>query len=462
MTEPVTASPTWEELPPHTDHVVPAPRRDVGMAVFRRRPLHPSAGDERVEAIARLLAPAAAAPRPWGRRRPRHATSYLPFPGFGSTRLLLPLVSPAAASAGLRLRVPGRGLVRRAAFGAAHLALRTGAIQQCLRSRVHLWTEGVSTDALADVLLSQHVSNLVGETIYFAIRVGRPDPHRTVTMHAVSQGGRLVAFVKVADSPLSCTQLAMEAKALERVAATRRQIVEVPRLVHHGHWNGLGLMVVAPMDLSDNERPTLVQPPPTSAMLEVASSGRRWTGSLAEGTYWTRTSGRLEALHGELSVAREAWQFAFDLSEGLLSTAAHAELDFGGWHGDWLPWNLGWHGGRLLAWDWEYWSDCVPIGFDMFHYFAGTLFFRDGVPIEEAFRRARADGGELLERSGFDAWVVDLVFALYVLEFLLRRLDISAHGGGVDDYRVFPHIFPVAIEALLQASLSAQRGCSSC
>ena len=54
--------------------------------------------------------------------------------------------------------------------------------------------------------------------------------------------------------------------------------------------------------------------------------------------------------------------------------------------------------------------------------------------------------------------MVDVVYALYVLEFLLRRLDIAVHGGGIDDARVFPSLLPVAFEALAQASSAVAAG----
>jgi hypothetical protein len=44
------------------------------------------------------------------------------------------------------------------------------------------------------------------------------------------------------------------------------------------------------------------------------------------------------------------------------------ELEFGAWHGDWAPWNMAWHRGRVQLWDWERYDPDVPAGLDFVHY----------------------------------------------------------------------------------------------
>ena len=48
----------------------------------------------------------------------------------------------------------------------------------------------------------------------------------------------------------------------------------------------------------------------------------------------------------------------------------HRPVDFGSWHGDWAPWNMGYRDDIVQLWDWERFSSPVPIGFDAIHFAA--------------------------------------------------------------------------------------------
>ena len=445
----------------HDGHELPKVDEDFTLEVVWSGRLPPQAERERLEGIARLLlpsAPAGTTPHRLDEQASVLLQAYLPFPAWGRARLLLPVVTTAAASAALRLRrPPGRFGARQAAYQVAGQLLRRGLLQKVCRSRVNLRMRGVGEFALSQVTLADRVSELVGEPVHLAVRAGPPDPHRTVTMHALASSGRLVAFVKVTRSALSCEQLSTESRALGQASRGAGRVIDVPRPLYHGHWNGMGLLVITPMDLADGQQPTLDHPPSVEAMREVADTGLSSTAPLGQTPYWSQTRHRIDVLRTALP-GSQVCRIASDLFEGLTSCASEVVLDLGGWHGDWLPWNLAWRDGRLLTWDWEYWSDCVPFGFDMLHFYAGTLFFRDGMDAGQALRVARARGGAVLEQAGFAPGVVDVVYALYVLEFLLRRLDIAVHGGGIDDARVFPSLLPVAFEALAQASSAVAAG----
>ena len=443
---------------PLADRHRPLPRRhDLGISLRGAAAVGGLRG-ALLRDVTPLLMPAA----PVLEHRPTDASSrllhsYLPFPSARTARLLLPAESAAAAAAAVALRAPPhKRAARYFGYRAAGLALRGGVVQRLMTSRVELFGPTSPDDAPA-VSLAGHIGELLGQPVFLAPKIGRADPHRTVGMHVFDGRGRLLAFVKITGHPLSCSQLSTEAHALLTLPAVRARVADFPQLLHQGHWNGLGLIMTSPMDLRHGRQPTLDDPPSITAMMDVAASGEMVTGPLASSVYWQRTLERVKRLEHSGAVRPDRLQLAGDLLDGVGGVGGGVALSFGAWHGDWLPWNLARRSGRLLMWDWEYWSDAAPVGFDLFHFFAGTLFFRDGLTAGAALDEARRRATPLLEAAGFAPADVAVVYALYAVEFLVRRLDIAAHGGGRDDARVFPSILPVAFDALSRAAEAVHR-----
>lgn len=439
-------------------HRSPTRRRDLTIALRGAAAVGPLRR-ALLQDVAQLLMPAGTvrARPPTGASIPP-LQSYLAFPSPRTARLLLPVESAPAAAAAVALRAPPhKRSARYVAYRAAGMALRGGLAQRFMSGRVELFGPSGSDVDAPPVSLAQHISGLLGQSVYLAPKIGRADPHRTVGMHIFDAQGQLLAFAKTTGHPLSCAQLSTEAQALRTLPSVRPRVAQFPQLLHQGHWNGLGLLMTSPMDLRHGRQPTLAEPPNIIAMLDVAASGEVLTAPLGSSLYWQRTRERVKRLEHAGAVRPDRLNAAADLVEGVGAVGWAVPLRFGAWHGDWLPWNMARISGRLLIWDWEYWSDAAPVGFDMFHFVAGTLFFREGLTADAALDAARRRVTPLLEAAGFPPAEVALVYALYTVEFLVRRLDIAAHGGGRDDARVFPSILPVAFDALSRAAEALRR-----
>lgn len=414
----------------------------------------------RIRSITDLLAPRTRLVDP-GRedaacpaRGPVH--TYLPFPSLRSTRLLVPLDTPDTAAAAVTLRsTPRHGGARRAAYRLLAQGLSSGLVQRVLRSRVDvIGADPVTGDGAS---LADHLGGLLGVPVAVSAKVAPGDPHRTVGMHVVAADGSLLAFVKVAGGELSRRLLVNEARALTRLAEHDDDgVLAWPRLLHHGSWEGLHLLVTTPLELLGSRPLTLDEPPPVQAVRAVAATGRCTSGPVFGSDYWRWTRARIGGFAAAAldTGQRRTLARLVDIVEG---TCGPVVLPYGAWHGDFLPWNLAWDSGRLVTWDWEYWAASVPLGFDLLHYCAGTLFFREGADVRDALEEARQWAGDGLAELGLDDQQAGAVCALYGLEFLLRRLDIAAHGGGEDDRRVFPEVFSVVAEAALAAAQRVPR-----
>jgi hypothetical protein len=124
-------------------------------------------------------------------------------------------------------------------------------------------------------------------------------------------------------------------------------------------------------------------------------------------------------------------------------------MEFGHWHGDWVPWNLGTHRGRLVAWDWEHHAADVPVGFDLAHHGFQRALTLDGVPAAaatEAAAAALAGYGPVL---GLDASAQRAVLDCYLLELWLRTWRIADAGAGWNTL-LHPHLLDVLADRLAQ------------
>jgi hypothetical protein len=215
-----------------------------------------------------------------------------------------------------------------------------------------------------------------------------------------------VAFVKVGDTEMARELITGEAAALARLAERSFHRLRVPRVLHHGEWRGMSLLVLTPL----STRALSLRPrrdAPVAAMRELTGATRRVP--LAESTFWPRFA--------DVPLDDPDQRKRFSDATGRIGEAYGADaVEFGAWHGDWTPWNMAWHGGRLQLWDWERFDPDVPAGLDLLHYRCQT-------------------GG------GYDAWPDSAILAplgqrgrtaavtaeLYVLE-LTRRYLYAAQG----------------------------------
>jgi hypothetical protein len=373
-------------------------------------------------------------------------SSYAVLPTFQSPRVLVPTATREAAAGLVRLRKGSwqRSLRGKLVRAVVCRALAAGVLQRFALDTVHL-LEGLSTavDVRATSHLGDHLSALLGKPVVLGAGVGRRDPHQSQVIYAMSLAGEPVAFVKIAWNELTRRLLRREAKALKRWSEAGVRDVTVPSLLHHGPWGEYEILVTAPLDVPQHVIASRSNPPGPTITLDVASVGDRGRRPLGESAYWADVGQRVD----------EFAPYDHPLHALLVSTiatlranAADTVLEFGGWHGDWLPWNFCPGRDGLLVWDWEYWSDCAPLGFDVLHFYYGTAFYADGLDALAALRRSERAAVSALGALGVEPAVVPLVFTLYVVEMLLRRLEISSSGGGADDESIFP-----AIRSVLQS-----------
>lgn len=328
-------------------------------------------------------------------------------------RLLVPAGLPRAAAAALRRYSHDLGPRQRLSRGLTAAAVRTGLPERALKDRVRITGGGESVE--------DHLAGLLGREVVVGIGLGSARANRKPILHVLSPRGEPVAFVKVGDTGTARGLLAGEAAALEYLnvrlpgpAGGNR--LHVPRLLHHGTWGRLDLLVLEALPTGAlGWRPRGQAPlDEMRALFEVGGVER---AALRDSGFWdAMTASPADILDGG---RRDRF------GEVVESTGkAHGDLplDFGAWHGDWTPWNMAWHRGVLRLWDWERFALGVPNGFDLLHY-----------RLQEAMRTASgppyatwpATAAAILEPLGPTGAAAEATVRLYLLE-LCRRYLLAA------------------------------------
>lgn len=281
---------------------------------------------------------------------PKAVREFVFLPSAGRPRLLLPAGLPAAAANAVRRYSHDLGPRQRFTRALMAAGVRARLADRMLRDRLHATGAGESIEDRLGALLSHEVVVSVG--------LGSARANRKPILHVLTPGGEALAFVKIGDTATARELIADEATALGALAERSFGHLAVPRVLHHGEWRGLSLLVLTPLPtgaVSFRSR----RDAPVAAMREL--TGVTSCRPLAASAFHARFD------DVALDDPEQRKRFA-DAVARIRQAYGDDELEFGAWHGDWAPWNMAWHHGRVQLWDWERFDPDVPAGLDLVHY----------------------------------------------------------------------------------------------
>jgi len=354
----------------------------------------------------------------------RHTTArYAVVPSLERARFLLPLGSRRVTAASVLAYNALRPPKVRASRAAIGLLARVGALGL---TRAPVLSVHAPDGA---ELLWDHLAGLLGEPrLHAAIGIRPPDPHHKPTLQLFDDAGRPRGYAKIGWNDGTRAMVRAEAAALTSLA-TGDGLPETPRLLLHTRWHDREVAVVEPMPgdvrrLRDPDQPRL------AAMLAVARRGgppapARPVGAFLAG--WRRRAAPAIEPAIDALEARD---------EGLL-------LEFGDWHGDWVPWNMARHRGGLIVWDWENSGTGVPVGFDLAHQAFQTALSGNGWPAAECAAAVDAALTEHGPALGLSPAARRFVADAYLIELWLRTYELSADGAGWN-----PKLHPALLHVL--------------
>nr|WP_240956501.1 hypothetical protein [Micromonospora sp. HNM0581] len=350
---------------------------------------------------------------------------YAVVPSVARARFLLPLGCPRVAAAALLSYNALRPAKVRAARAVLGVAARAGAVD---RAPFPVLT--VALPARLDpteVLLAARLGAALGTPVHTACGVRPPDPNHKPTLQLFDDRGTPRGYAKIGWNDATRALVTAEAAALRDAAGLAGTAGHpgVPRLLTEFTWAGQAVAVVDPLPadirgVADDTQPDI------AALLAVARRG----GPAAP----------VQPLVGSPFLARltEQARRAADTVGERASTAVdelarrHGDVavEFGHWHGDWVPWNLGRHEGKLIAWDWEHSGPDVPVGFDLAHDAFQRALVAGGAPAPEAARQVDTWLSRHGDALGLDRPRQRLVADAYLVEMWLRTWRLADAGAG--------------------------------
>ena len=360
-------------------------------------------------------------------------------PGPGDPRYLVPVGHAAARRvlvSHLRLRELRVRMQRRAAAAAVT------PLAAWYRDRAVLSVSvpsDVGENVVDALFVTRHLVGLVPGATGTALSLRGGHARAKPVVQLVDRRGEVVAFAKVAADPATAARVRREAALLRRFgdALGTAGPLRLPRVLAAGEVAGCTYSVVEPLPggVRGGRKDDAARALPGLVALRDAVGVR--TAPLATATLWTETLATLEdALAGVAgadvpAAARDLADAAVALAGRMRTTDAAVALPLGPFHGDWVPWNMGWAGSTQWAWDLEYGSAEGPVGLDAVRWVFLVEQLANGRNLAGAVAAVRTAGPGLLRRLGADPAHTDLLVRLHLLELVASALAVLAAGRGM-------------------------------
>ena len=193
--------------------------------------------------------------------------------------------------------------------------------------------------------LEAKLANLFpGETIRLALSSGAPEPaiNRKPSAAVIDGGGNVLAFAKTATSRVSRDIVEHEAEILAGRAVLDRPQLVMPRLLFAGEVDGRYVAVQSPL-------------PGTPAPAKFTLEHAKFLASLQSKTRKAAAeTNMVQSLSQRIAALRPARPALADALDAVMPTLEQTPVASTIVHGDFAPWNLRTHDGKLAAFDWEY------------------------------------------------------------------------------------------------------------
>lgn len=371
----------------------------------------------------------------WGLPPAGHvvAEEYVVLPHPRMSRFLVPLSSRAVSTASLRHYNAARAPASRAVRSAVAGALAAGAGGLARRSRLVVSVDSrVPRHRWHDLLITSRLAQELGaERLHAFVAVREINPNAKPTLQLFGDDAKPFGYAKLGTTAATKCLVRNEAAAMRRLGGRTDPIV--PSLLSSGDWHDTAYAVSSPLPLDlrrcsgsvDETLPTLRQ---------VIDSGDRSFGPVAGSSYAARLRSDIDGLRDQDGVT--------PLLSHWLQAVQHSpvSIPFGGYHGDWIPDNMGRSRDQFAVWDWEHSTPDAPAGFDLLHWHFHDALASSG--LEAAVSAVDAAAPDMAA-LGVPAGSTRLTASLYLLDVSVRRAKLAAGGGGWNA-RWYPGILAVA------------------
>jgi hypothetical protein len=263
--------------------------------------------------------------------------------------------------------------------------------------------------------------------------LGPPRANRKPVLQVTDDTGNVLAYAKVGHNDLTRELVQREAEALRRLEAAELDQVRTPRVLGLVDWQALSVLVLEPLD---TEVPRLRGRPARQRLLAVVDD---ITGVFGVAEHqWGDSPLRSRLAAG----AARCGALATPMLRILESLAADEIVATGAWHGDLNPGNVALTTGRCPVWDWERFTDQVPLGLDLLHHDLHRDITMSGQNPRHAAARLVATAPELLSRWHLTPNAADTVVRAYLLLLAQRYVLDGQASAGTELGRVAEWLLP--------------------
>lgn len=318
-------------------------------------------------------------------------------------------LTPVDAGAARRLLTSHnllRGRKVRAARTAASLAVaglaRVLGDRTVLRASV---PDDVPDDVVEAALVTRHLRRHVPGAVSTAVSLRAFHPLAKPTVQVADAAGRVVAFTKVASDPATAARVEREATMLADLGAALGDSgsLRLPRVIDHGRAGRFTVSVVEPLP----QRTRGVRRDDEERVLDrlgaFTAAGDTCPAPLRATALWTELADRVAAVTAPGCARTDVAGPLAALAERVERTDGDRVLEVGAFHGDWVPWNMGWADDVLWVWDLEYGSRQGPVGLDALRWVYQCVHVLDGAALPDAVAAMVAAAPRALGRLGVPA-----------------------------------------------------------
>ena len=331
-----------------------------------------------------------------------------------------------------RLRRPRVAATRLiAAAGMAPLAIAQGS-RGILRLSA---PQDVTDDAVDQAVITRHLRRRVPAAVDTMVSLRDFHPRAKPTVQLLDRTGTVVAFAKVASEAATGERVMSEARLLAELGPLLDRPdspVRLPRLLDHGRCGPFTYSVVQPLPARVRRAVPSDQHRVLRALACYAGAlGTAGQAPLSSTSLWREVMDRVEAAQPARSQRPDLVIALNQLVATLRGVDGGTLMPAGAYHGDWVPWNMGWAGGTLWVWDLEYGSRCGPVGLDALRWVFQVHHVLNGASFSAAVAAMTQAAPRLLARLGIEAAATPALVRLHVVETMATALGLLATGRGL-------------------------------
>jgi thiamine kinase-like enzyme len=256
--------------------------------------------------------------------------------------------------------------------------------------------------------------------LYYAVFTGTESSHRKVTVQVMDEKGRILGYIKVADSDKIDALLKNEAELLRDLSKLKVEKGLFPEVLYYGSAGDVNILVLDSVKSSKSTYSSRLSEKHIEFLAELFNKTSYKEMLFSESSFFNWLQDRVRRLEDEKLRGSEkgTYQRALDSLERKLGIE---KVPLGLCHRDFTPWNTFFHNRKLYVFDWEYSEREYPPLMDVFHFIV-----QDGIQVrhlkpEKLIKRVLGHGKWLSVYCG----LVGVKESLIVPLFVCYLLDIS-------------------------------------